>query len=210
MHTFSKNVFLISLVILTLIRTAHAADEAHDLLKRIVEKYGKSSGITVRFSEKGDGESNKGTLSFRGKDRFKLDLGNRTVICNGKTIWVYTASEKRVTIDNYHANKNSMTPEFFLTGVPANAAATIIETNGNIARLALSPAPGSGDEAWGFISKVLLDVDKGDTRITRIEITDANSARRIITVQSLAFDARIPDGAFNFTPPEGTTVVDLR
>ena len=189
--------------------SAFAADEAHELLARVVAKYNAASGITMKFTEQGDGESNRGTIALRGKDKFRLELEDRVIVCNGKSIWVYTPSKKRVTIDVYKSGKNSLSPEFFIAKVPANATASIIGTDGTVRRLALSP-PESDADAWGMIKKVVVDVDKETAVIHRVEITDMNAAVRVVTVQSSKLDSHVPDSAFEFTPPEGTSVVDLR
>ena len=61
-----------------------------------------------------------------------------------------------------------------------------------------------------MIKKVVIDVEKDNATIHRVEITDLNSNVQTITVQSLKLDAKLPDSAFDFTPPEGTSIVDLR
>ena len=181
--------------------SAFAADEAHELLARVVAKYNAASGITMKFTEQGDGESNRGTIALRGNDKFRLELEDRVIVCNGKSIWVYTPSKKRVTIDVYKSGKNSLSPEFFIAKVPSNATAQSSEPTVNCWS-ALSP-PESDADAWGMIKKVVAHVDKETAVIHRVEITDMNAAVRVVTsgIVNLIRTFRIVRS--NLLPPRG-------
>jgi len=199
-------VFTVIVIIVSSV-VAHASGDADALLKRIVEKYGKTSGLVAKFTEEGEGEKMSGTISLRGKDKFRLELTDKTIVCNGKVIWVYTSSQKRVTIDNFKQQKNSLSPEFFLAQIPADAKASIIGTPNNYIRMLLEPQTA---DAWGFVKSVTIDVEESNATIHRVEIVDQNSIKRDITIHSLKFDINMPESSFEFTPPKDVTVVDLR
>jgi chaperone LolA len=186
----------------------YAGDAAHDLLSRIVDRYSHASGVVAKFAEEGAGDNVHGTITFKGKDKFRLELDDKTIVCNGKVIWIYTPSQNRVTIDAYHQKSNSLTPEFFIAKVPDNAHARILEQgSGKYTRMLLEPPT---EDAWGFIKSLTIDVEESNATIHKVEIASQDSAPRVITIQSLKLDTKPAESTFEFTPPKDATVVDLR
>src|SRR5579872_3093447 len=195
-------------IFLLLCSPLYAGDAAHDLLARIIERYSHASGVVAKFSESGAGDNVHGTITFKGKDKFRLELDDKTIVCNGKVIWIYTPSQNRVTIDAYHQKSNSLTPEFFIAKVPDNAHARILDQGSDkYTRMLLEPPT---EDAWGFIKSLTIDVEEGNATIHKVEIASQDSAPRVITIQSLKLGTKPPESTFEFTPPKDATVVDLR
>lgn len=199
---------VLTLTILVAERAVAEHLDAATMLKALSSKYTFAKSIIVRFSE-GEGQAKiRGIVTVEGTNRFRIELSDREIVCNGTTVWNYSPAEKRVTIDNYHASGRSTSPEFFITRLPANAKATLFDAKDPQHKL-LQLEPANTDD-WGMIQRLIVETDNVGSSVYGVTIVDESGASRTIHVQSTTFDKKLPSDTFDFKPPAGSSVVDVR
>jgi len=182
------------------------AADGSSLLKTLTTKYSAAKNITVKFTESNG--NIHGTAIVQGSAKFHIELNDRLIVCNGSTVWNYTSADNRVTIDNYHPNRKNLSPEFFITQLPSDAHAQVV--NGvKAGRKLLVLDPPSAD-AWGMIAKLTVETDDAATTIYGVTFVDASGVSHSIHVLSTKFDQKLSADAFEFSPPVGASVMDVR
>jgi len=147
-----------------------------------------------------------GKLIATSTGQYKLFVGNRIIVCDGKTLWNYSSTEKKVLISDYE-DMDMLSIETLFTEIITNYTAKTLkkETStsfGKSFKLIISPK----------------NKDAYNPEITlRLETTKYN-------IKSLGFDAgngyeeweisnmilKTQKESFEFKIPENTTIIDLR
>lgn len=91
--------------------SAQSDAEALKLLKKSQAKFNSLKDVSVAFQKSlengGDGKApTKKAAGFSDtmklkKDKYRIELGEQMIICNGKTLWHYLKTENEVTVSNY-------------------------------------------------------------------------------------------------------------
>ncbi len=203
---FVRKVFTLVLPLLIAARVA-AADEASELFARVAERYGHAKSAVIQFKEEG-GTSIRGTLTTKGMDKYRLELADRTIVCDGATVWNYTPATKSVTIDKYRKTTRTLSPEFFLSRVPTNAKAALGRAPSADRRVLVLEPPHVDD--WGQVRKLTMQLTFPALTLEKatVELTDGTT--RAIKILAQRINTAVSDAAFTFTPPKGVEVLDLR
>ncbi|MEX1140374.1 MAG: outer membrane lipoprotein chaperone LolA [Bacteroidota bacterium] len=163
----------------------------------------------VRFGFSSIRQEFKGTLTMKKPNRFRIESEHQVLVTDGSTVWAYSPVNKQVVVDHYKENRNTISPDRFLVGIPENYYATILGTEsvGKARLVTLKLVP--KDDA-SFIRSVKLVVEAGTWLVKRIEVEDINESTTTYTIEELTFNSTIDDKVFAFAPPPGTDIVDLR
>lgn len=196
------------IVLIGAMRASAASADGTALLKTLTSKYAAAKNVTVRFVE-GEGQARlRGTATVEGTNKYRIDLSDRSIVCNGKTVWNYSPRDNRVTIDTYRPNRKTLSPEFFITRLPSDAKAALAEgKDGKRKLLTLEPPEA---DAWGVITRLIVETDSDGSQIYSVTIFDASAGQRTVHIQSTKFDQKIPASTFEQDIPKGATVMDLR
>ncbi len=150
-----------------------------------------------------------GKILIKKPKMVRLESENETIVTDGATVWMYSPVNKQVIIDKYKENQNSVSPENFLLNLPQSYYATLLsesrDKNGATATIKLVPK-----DDRSFIKSVKIVLEEKTWDVRTISIDDVNDTETTYTISNLKLNTNIPDKTFQYTPPPGVEVVDLR
>ena len=196
-------------------KTPAAGETAQELLEKVRQKYESVTDAQLKFSQRVVFGVSKieqkigGTLYVKKKNKYRMELGEQTIVTDGKTVWSYSAPNNQVLIDNFKLDERSMTPERVLTGSSGDFYATLIgnEKLGKVDVVILKLVP-KDDES--IMKSMKLWVDKSTWFIKKVDVVDVNEKETEYVVDELHVNVGLQDSRFVFKISEGVQVVDLR
>lgn len=208
---------LMLMVVMTAMCTAgiRAGETAQDVLERMKKKYESIHDAELRFSQRVKFEMAKiehqvtGTLFLKKENKYRVELGDQTIVTNGETVWSYSLPNNQVLIDHFKMNDRTFSPERILTGAPEDFTATVVgrESMGKGGVIVLKMIP--RDEQT-FVRSMKFWVDDATWMIRRVELVDANGKETRYTVTDVRINVGLQDSRFTYQIPEGAEIVDLR
>jgi outer membrane lipoprotein carrier protein len=198
-----KKLILITLILFVSLGTHAQVDKkAQSLLNEISAKYKKYKSIKAQFAYTLESQASKvkqtqkGTLHLKG-NKFKVEVANKEITCDSKTVWTYSATENEVQINNYTPNENGFNPAQIFTmydkGFIYKFVDEKVENGKTIAQIELTPT----DKTKKFF-KVKLFIDKVGKQIVRSSVYDKNGNIYTYEVQSFQGDVVVNDSFFTF------------
>ena len=188
---------------------------AMQIVKNVQDNYNRIEDATIKFTQtvvfplSKVSRTTSGTLYIKKGNKYRIDTGDKVIVTDGKTSWVYLPQSQQVLIDNFRNDKNTITPEKFLLDVPEDYFAVILSTNktttGNVYVLRLTPKSDNS-----FIRAITIEIQDSSWTIKNAVISDMNDTRYTYKVESLKTNTGLPNSEFEFVPPKGAQVVDLR
>ncbi len=188
---------------------------AMQIVKNVQDNYNKIEDATIKFTQtvvfplSKVSRTTSGTLYIKKGNKYRIDTEDKVIVTDGKTSWVYLPQSQQVLIDNFRNDKNTITPEKFLLDVPEDYFAVLLSTNkttkGNLYVLRLTPKSDNS-----FIRAITIEIEDSSWTIKSAVISDMNDTRYTYDVESLKTNTGLPNSEFEFVPPKGAQVVDLR
>lgn len=193
-HTILILLFLVPLQILALDK-----DKVFETLKR---KFTKVESIAVEFYST---NYKRGNLLAKKGGRFRLQVGSRLIVSNGKEIWNYSATEKKVVIQKVEISNTISLDNFLLNFAIDFEPVSFTRENSsqsgarNCLQLKYKPEP-------SHIIRVYLN-ERNEIR--EIAFAFGNNEESFV-IKSLRVNPKVTDAQFNFKIPKDTEVIDLR
>jgi chaperone LolA len=195
---------LISLLVL-LLSTVGFSQSAESVLKSLQNKFDSITDLTSDIAQKNNGQSNlTGKMYFKKENNIRLEVGNQTIVADGKTSWNYNKKNKKVIISDYdEAGSGLLSINYLVYQYPSECDLSLsIEGSSQILNLKPKSKKNNLGEVKLFISKENL--------IDRAVISNPGSGTMEVSFSNYRLNQNLSDSKFSFTAPEGTTVVDLR
>ena len=195
---------LISLLVLFL-STVGFTQNAESVLKSLQNKFDSITDLTADVAQKNNGQSNlTGKMYFKKENNIRLELGNQTIVADGKTSWNYNKKNKKVIISDYDkAGSGLLSIKYLVYQYPSECDLSL-STEGTSQILNLKPKSKKNN-----LGEVQLYISK-ENLIDKAVISNPASGTMEVSFSNYKLNQNIPDSKFSFTAPEGTTVVDLR
>ncbi|MDW8220135.1 MAG: hypothetical protein RML40_06345 [Bacteroidota bacterium] len=186
--------------------TQYAQDalNAEEVLRAVQKRYISGSSLRVKFVTKGE-YSERGSLVLKRGNKYILELGNRTIICNGTIVWSYVPSEKKVIVSDFRQNFDGMSPERLFMNFPRTYRPNAIIDKGDIL---LKLSPSKARDQIGDMQHVEMRLSRNYV-LKEIAVFDG-SVLHEWEILTIIPDAEVPDSAFEWKPPQGVEIVDLR
>jgi len=199
--------------------TARAQD-AGAILDRAVAGYGRITSFRADFVQEvsdpmiGGGEPSRGEFLQQRPNRFAMrwtrprgDL----ILADGQYLWVYLPSSTpnqviRSRLSGRAGESADVIAEFLDRPRDRFTVAYVRadRANGREADV-IALTPRDRNAAYSLVH---VWVDRQDTLVRKVEITEASGAVRRLTFDRLRINATIPASSFVFRPPTGIRVVD--
>ena len=187
----------------------NAQDKKNELFAQLRKRYGSMNSLETSFISMEPVSGIKGTLKALRSGKYVLDLNDRTIICDGHTIWNYHPSRKNVTINEVRSRPSTSLDivlfNFLYNYQPKELKEVMI---GKESYQGLELIPKNGKSAMG-IQSLTLFVKKGNAEIKRITAIDGNQTMAW-NLESMKINTSFSDALFTFIPPKNTEVIDLR
>ncbi|MCL4509524.1 MAG: outer membrane lipoprotein chaperone LolA [Bacteroidetes bacterium] len=209
-----KLLLTVSLLLAAGVTALAGTPTASEIIKNVQNNYNQTNDAVIQFTQtvvyplSKISKTIKGTLYLKKGNKYRIETGDKVMVTDGKTSWIYMPGSKQVIIDNFRDDKNTVTPDKFLLDVPSDYFAVLLSTQksdkGNVYTLRLTPKSDNS-----FIRSIKIVVN-ADWTVHSAEVSDMNDMRYTYIVDNLKTNSDLPDSEFEFTPPKGTQVVDLR
>lgn len=195
---------LISLLVL-LLSTVGFTQNAESVLKSLQNKFDSITDLTADVAQKNNGQSNlTGKMYFKKDNNIRLEVGNQTIVADGKTSWNYNKKNKKVIISDYdEAGSGLLSINYLVYQYPSECDLSLL-TEGTRQILILKPKSKKNN-----LGEVKLYISK-ENLIDNALISNPASGTMEVSFSNYKLNQNLPDSKFSFTEPEGTTVVDLR
>ncbi len=205
MRSFSRPLLLVLLAVL-FAGPLRAQDS--DLLDRLRMRYETLDALRAHFTQSLGGATMAGTLVLRG-DAYRIETPDQTLVTDGTTAWVYAKADGQVLVSHAVADETTFSPADFFTRYPDrfDVRPDGQETLGGTRHDVLLLTPKSSDT---FLREVRLWVRTDDTLPTRVQIVDGNGTRIGFDLEDVEINPPLRGDVFQFVPPPGAEVVDLR
>ena len=193
---------VISIFILT---NSFAQENAQKILKNIQNKFDVINDLSAELIQSVDGKVNlKGKVYFKKENNLRFEFKNILIVSDGETSWSYNQKDNKVVITDYETEGNKI---FSLRQIvyeyPEDCEMSTYESEGQRV-LELIPE----DDTFSF-NNIKLYLSK-DYMITKALIDDPASGKIELDLSDYQLNKNIPDSFFQFSPPEGSKVIDLR
>ena len=197
---------VISLMQVSIVNAQNSKDEVFAQLRK---KYGSMQALELSFSSLEPVSGIKGTLKALRSGKYHLTVSDRTIVCDGNSIWNYVPARKNVTINSVKSRPSTSLDIVLFTFLYNYQPKALQEfTIGNSIYHGLELIPKSGKTAMG-IKSLTLFVKKGGFEIKRIQAVEGNQTL-IWDIQSLKINSSLRESLFRFSPPKDTEILDLR
>lgn len=175
-----------------------------DKLKSLQDKFESIRDLSVNIMQKSGGaEILSGKLYYKNGNKFNLDLKNNIIVSDGSTIWNYNKRENKVIINA--VDKSDPSYFSFNTFVYDFPSQCVISSEQNGEVLVLAPKTNS---ELNFV-KAKLWINK-DNLVSKVLLEGTGAGNTEINFSNYRLNQNISESQFNFIPPEGSTIIDLR
>ena len=196
---------IISLLLLFNVNTNIDGD-GEKLLKNLQDKFDKVKDLSAEFKQSTNGKAVlNGRFFFKKEDKLRIKFKNSILISDGETNWSYNQKEHKVIISK---NDDSKASPFSLKKIVyeyPKECVVISEMDDGAEVLVLTP---NKDSSIGY-NAIKIWTNK-ENLINRIVLKDNADNLIQIDFSKYKVNQKISDNKFNFTPPEGSKVIDLR
>lgn len=209
-----KLLLTVSLLLAAAAAALAGTPTASEIIKNVQNNYNQTNDAVIQFTQtvvyplSKISKTIKGTLYLKKGNKYRIETGDKVMVTDGKTSWIYMPGSKQVIIDNFRNDKNTVTPDKFLLDVPSDYFAVLLSTQktakGNVYTLRLTPKSDNS-----FIRSIKIVVN-ADWTVHSAEVSDMNDTRYTYIVDNLKTNSGLPDSEFEFTPPKDAQLVDLR
>jgi outer membrane lipoprotein-sorting protein len=190
------------LALLLLVPLQMLALDKDKVFETLRKKFAKVESIAVEFYST---NYKKGNLLAKKGGRFRLQLGSRLIVSNGKEIWNYSVVEKKVVVQKVEVSNSISLDNFLLNFASDFEPVSFTRENSsqsgarNCLQVRYKPEP-------SHIIRIYLD-ERNEIR--EIVFSFGNNEESFV-VKSLQINPKISNTQFNFKIPKGTEVIDLR
>jgi outer membrane lipoprotein carrier protein len=199
---------------------AAQAPDAGAVLDRAVAAMSRVTTLRADFTQRirdqmlGSDETSSGEILQQRPGKFAMrwhhPAGDQ-IIADGHVLWVYLPSTApRQVVRSNLSGKPGESADFvaeFLDHPRQRFAVSYLRADSVGSRPAdvLSLVPRQGNLPY---QRALIWVDRADSLVRRVEISEGSGAVRRITLDRLRVNTTLPASTFKFTPPAGARVVD--
>ncbi|MBK6291572.1 MAG: outer membrane lipoprotein carrier protein LolA [Ignavibacteria bacterium] len=185
------------------IGVAYDATAGTDLLQRFHTTYRNATTIRCTFTS---ASGIAGTIIAKRGGYYRVELPDRTIVSDAKTVYSATPSARTVILNTYRSRSKEVSLEKVFFDIMNIYRGTIIDQRNGGGTIRLTP-PDANTQISG-VSNVDVTIDK-TMKVTRIVLTE-NGSTTSYTVSKMAIDPKVASKTFTFSPPKGWEIIDLR
>ena len=190
------------------------SQDASQILNSLSEKTKSYKNISIDFDFKYENELEDIREKKSGKiiienEKFKLEIDDQIIVCNGKDQWIYSKETNEVQILEYDRNNEFMNPKNLLNiyeqGYNYRYDKEIEIDSKFYYLIDLFP-----NEENNEIIKISLAISKDENMVKKIEAFESNGAIYTYTVIKSRYNRKNLKFDFNTSKYENIYIIDLR
>jgi outer membrane lipoprotein-sorting protein len=185
-----------------LFASVFAQERADDILKKVQDKFSSIKSFSADFYE--SQSSAEGVFYFKKENQFKILTSKQEITNNGSTIWNYDLKLNRVVINDVENEQSSFSLRQYLFDYPKKCNVNILDTNSVEKALQFIPR---SDELGFSSAKIYIDEDN---LVKKIELNNNLDSGIKFEFKNINLDVDLSADFFNFNPPKGSRIIDLR
>ena len=198
--------FLLTLSILfCAINLGIAQSDAQQLLQDIQNKFDSITDLSAKITQSVNGKTNlKGKAFYKKENNLRFELDNMMIVSDGETSWNFNKKQNKVVISDYDNEGNkilSIRQLIYEYPDECKLSSSIFE-----GRKVLELIP--QDDIFSFNSIKLFT--NSENLVTKVLIDDPATGKIQVDLSDIKLNTGLPDSYFQFSPPEGSQVLDLR
>lgn len=197
--------FIIIFFSLLFLSNSLGQDNPQELLNNIQTKFNSINDLSAELIQSVNGNVNlKGKVFFKKENQLRFEFKNILIVSDGETSWSYNQKDDKVIITNYDSEGNKiLSLRQIIFEYPQDCELKTFDSEGKKV-LELIPE----DDTFSF-SSIKLFIDKNNL-ISKALIDDPATGEIQIDLSNYQLNKNLPDSYFQFSPPEGSQVIDLR
>lgn len=176
-----------------------------ELLKNIQDKFNSINDLSADLAQSVNGKINlKGKVFYKKDNHLRFEFENNVIVSDGETSWNYSKKQNKVIISDYDSEGNKiLSIRQLIYEYPEDCKLSMSEVDG-IKTLELIPQ----DDTFTFNS-IKLFVDS-ENLIIKVLIDDPATGNIQVNLSDIQINKGLADSYFQFLPPEGSQIIDLR
>jgi len=204
----SKGIFIILFLFLATIPSLCQASSHEDEASRIQKAYEELKDISGNFIQKSYIKDLKRTDTYKGRfyikaSKFRWEYAGdkpQTIYISGDKLIIYQKKEKQAYITKFDRSTYGQSPIILLGGLgDIRKDFDILSKDG---RLILKPK-----SQMGNISQIEVTTTEDEFPVKSLTIVDLHSNKTQIEFRDIKVNTGLKDRLFEFTPPEGVTII---
>jgi outer membrane lipoprotein-sorting protein len=211
-----KKLLILLLTLSTTVAWGQNDAKSRNILSRLSKNYRTYKTIeaevafTIDNRKENIKENQKGRVFMKGQ-KFRLELGEQTLICDGKTLWTYLKEVNEVTVSPFEPTEGELSPTNLFTIYEKGFESYYIgESNrgkNKVHTIDIVPT----DKKKSFF-KIRLVIDRQKEQIVQAVVFDKNGSLYTYNINNFKTNLVIADATFAFDKKQfpGVEVVDLR
>lgn len=201
----SNKLFLVCISLIFFFATIFAQEDAQEVLKNIQNKFESITDLSAQLTQSVNGNVNlKGKVYYKKENQIRFEFKNILIVSDGETSWSYNQKDDKVIITDYESEGNKiLSMRQIIFEYPQDCDLNTFKSEDQTV-LELIPQ----DNEFSFTSiKLFID---GDNLITKAMMDDPATGEIQIELSDYQLNKNLTDSFFQFSPPEGSQVIDLR
>jgi len=163
--------------------------------------------LTILWKVREKQESSSGKLYLAPGDKFRVELGPTTWVCNGQTVWQYSSRTDQVLIKRLLDIDLAAHPSQILSRYVNDYAYDVLENTQKRAVLQWEADTGSPPPLY---TSITIHYDKAKDAISSLVVIDRHGNESTYLFKKTEFGVDIPRTVFEFEIPKGVDVLDER
>jgi len=204
-NKMSNKLFLVCISLIFFFATTFGQENAKEVLKNIQNKFESIIDLSAQLTQSVNGNVNlKGKVYYKKENQIRFEFKNILIVSDGETSWSYNQKDDKVIITDYESEGNKiLSMRQIIFEYPQDCDLSTFKSEDQTV-LELIPQ----DNEFSFTSiKLFID---GDNLITKAMMDDPATGEIQIELSDYQLNKNLTDSFFQFSPPEGSQVIDLR
>jgi outer membrane lipoprotein carrier protein len=198
-------ILFVCLISILKLNVSFGQDSASDILQNIRDKFETINDLSADLTQSVNGNLNfNGKVYYKKENKLRFEFKNILVISDGENAWNYNQKDNKVIITDYENEGNKiLSLRQIIYEYPEDCEMSTYESEG---QRVLELIPKNDNFSFNFIKLYLSN----DYLIKKALIDDPASGTVELSLSDYQLNKNIPDSFFQFSPPEGSQVIDLR
>ena len=192
------------------------AGKGEAIIRKVQEKFESLNTLSVHFEAllqsdlEGESQCEAGVIYLDSTGRYRTETTTQTIVFDGRSIWMYNSNENQVIIRSAEQGADDLlTPQRLLYEYPTLYAIENVEkatcSGFPCYRLVMVPK-----EETDPTRQLQVWIDMKEYLTRKFVLEDLAGNVTTFEFKSFQIGQVLPDATFQFTPPEGAEVIDMR